>query len=274
MATPPSPPGDLPPEDPFLRHLKLIQEVINHASRRYHFRREEAEEFCSSTMVKLIEDDYRILREHKGRSSLKTYLTVVIQRLLLDYLNRIWGKWRPCEEAKRLGPLAIQLDRMLSRDEFTFDEACNQLQRNHGVTASWQELQALAARLPPRAQRHLEGEEELQNVPAREPAPDERVWNSDLEPTRRRVAACLFRAVKSLPGEDQLLLKQLLEADFSISDLARAHGYNQKALYRRRDKIYAALGEALKREGVRREDIKEILGSLDFKLFSRREETG
>src|SRR4029453_14108130 len=46
-------------------------------------------------MLRLVEDDYDVLRRFQARSSLPTYVTVVIQRLFLDYRNRLWGKWRP-----------------------------------------------------------------------------------------------------------------------------------------------------------------------------------
>lgn len=250
-----------PPDDPFFGHLKLIQEVIQHSCRRYHFRPEEAEEFSSSVMLKLMEDDYRILREYKGRSSFKTFLTVVIQRQLLDHLNRIWGKWRPCEEAKRIGPLAIQLDRMLHRDELTFDEACNQLQHNHGVTASWQELQSIAARLPARIQRHLEGEEELRNAPDWGLTPEELLLEKERAGERRRIKVALYRAIQTLPADDRLLILMWLQ--FKVRDIARMRGVEDKPLYRRIEKIREALRKALEREGVRRQDIDEILRSHD-----------
>jgi RNA polymerase sigma factor for flagellar operon FliA len=40
----------------------------------------EADDFASHPKLKLIEDDYAILRKFQGRSSLRTYLTVVIER--------------------------------------------------------------------------------------------------------------------------------------------------------------------------------------------------
>jgi len=62
MATLPTPPGDLPPEDLFLGHLKLIEEVISHCCRRSHFSREEVEDFGGHVKCRLIEDDHAIWR--------------------------------------------------------------------------------------------------------------------------------------------------------------------------------------------------------------------
>jgi hypothetical protein len=78
MATLPSTPGDPPLMEFYLEHEKLIKEITAHFCRRYHFSREEAEDFGSHVKLKLIDDDCSILRQHQGKSSMKTYLTVVI----------------------------------------------------------------------------------------------------------------------------------------------------------------------------------------------------
>jgi hypothetical protein len=54
--------------------------------------------------LKLIENDYRILRSFEGLASLGTYLTTVIARLFLDFQIHEWGRWRPSAAATRLGP--------------------------------------------------------------------------------------------------------------------------------------------------------------------------
>ena len=123
MATLPSPPSDLPPMDLFLGHQKLIEEVIAHCCRRSHFKREEAEDFGSLVKIKFLEDDCAILREYQGKSSIRTYLTVVIKRLLMDYQDHLWGKWRYSAEAERLGPVAMRLERLLQREDVPLDEA-------------------------------------------------------------------------------------------------------------------------------------------------------
>jgi hypothetical protein len=48
MATLPSPPPELTPEQLYLGHLKLIDEIAKHAAQRRHFSREEGEDFADS----------------------------------------------------------------------------------------------------------------------------------------------------------------------------------------------------------------------------------
>jgi RNA polymerase sigma factor (sigma-70 family) len=256
MATLPSPPGDLPPERLFLEHLELIKRLIAFTSRRYRLRPDDAEEFSSRVMVKLIEDNYGVFRKYEGGSSLKTYLGIVIQRQMLDFLNHLWGKWRPSEEAKRLGPVALLLEELLIRDEISFDEAVRMLQ-NKGLEIPWQKLEKIAARLPQRSQRRKEGEELLEHTPTTEPGPDQRVEEQEKGVTRRRVLAALHRALATLPPEDKLLM--LMWTEESVAEISRSRNMEQKPLYRRIDKIKAALRKAFEREGIRKKDIGDIL---------------
>ena len=44
-------------------------------------------------------------------------------RLLLDWRNSQYGKWRPSRQATRLGRHAITLERLMSRDSLSAAEA-------------------------------------------------------------------------------------------------------------------------------------------------------
>src|SRR6185503_194492 len=97
-------------EQRFLSALSDIERVIRFIARRNRLGRAEEEEFAGEVRLAFVEDDYRILDRFQGNSSLRTYLTVVIQRLFLDYRQKLWGKWRPSAEAQRRGPLACRLE--------------------------------------------------------------------------------------------------------------------------------------------------------------------
>ena len=110
-------------EQLFLSELALIERVIAWVCARRCLRGAEAEDFGSTVKLRLIENDYEILGRFEGRSSLKTYMTVVVHRLYLDYQTQRFGKWRPSAEARRLGPVALRLEALLYRDGLTFEEA-------------------------------------------------------------------------------------------------------------------------------------------------------
>ncbi|HKI01334.1 MAG TPA: sigma-70 family RNA polymerase sigma factor [Thermoanaerobaculia bacterium] len=246
--------------DLFLGHLQLIEAVIAHCCRRAHFKREEAEDFGSHVKLKLIEDDCAVIRQYQGKSNIKTYLTVVIRRLLLDYQDHLWGKWRYSAEAERLGPVAMRLERLLEREKYTLEQACQILRMNEKIEMSEAELRDLAAKLPPRIGRHVVGEESLAAEPDRGPRPDERVEENEREGMSRRVYMTLQGCLAALPKEDRLFVRMRME--YSVAQIARIRGVEQKPLYRRLEKIYKELRKCLGTHGIRRQDLEQVLGSL------------
>lgn len=245
------------PEATFLAHLPHIDKVVTSLCRRQHLRKEECEDFRSRVHIKLIDNDYAVIRKFQGRSSLKTYLTTVVTNEMKDFQNHIWGKWRPSAEAERLGPTAILLERLLVRDGYSFEEAVQILQTNYKIEMSWQEMEKIAGRLPSRSSREMEGEEVLGNLPAPGDAADDDVAREEREAVRRKVARTLPEALKILSDEDRLILKMRMNG-FTVAQIARTLHLEQKQLYRRIEKILNDLRQEVERLGLRREDVKEL----------------
>jgi RNA polymerase sigma factor for flagellar operon FliA len=246
------------PEPLFLENLPLVDRAARRACGRRGLRPEEIEDFLSHVKLRLIEDDYAILRKFEGRASLGTYLEVVVNRLLLDYQNHFWGKWRPCAEAKRLGPVAIELERLTVRDGLGFDEACEVLRTGRGARFSVRELADLAAKLPPRHRRRIEGEERLASLPAPSGGAEERVEGQE----RRALAGRVWRAFRSaicrLPAEDRLILR--MRGRFQVAEIARALHLDPKPLYRRLERLLEKARIHMEAEGIQAADVEEILG--------------
>src|SRR5262245_9404414 len=112
-----------PVAPPTPAQLALLAQVVRNVAKVGRLSRDDAEDFAQSVQLKFLERDYDVLRRFEGRSSLKTYLTVVVRRLLLDWQDHAYGKWRPTATALRLGPHAVQLERLVNRDAFTATEA-------------------------------------------------------------------------------------------------------------------------------------------------------
>src|SRR5687768_16697933 len=116
--------------------------------------------------MRLVENDYAIVRKFAGRSSFATFLSVVVQRMFLDFRIQAWGKWHSSAEAKRLGDTAVELERLLVRDGRTIDEAFAIISAEDPSLTS-ANLAALAERLPSRPpSRRLVDLEEAATVPA------------------------------------------------------------------------------------------------------------
>ena len=257
MAPTPPPSKNRPPEEVLLENLQVIQDIIAHCARR--FSSQDAEDFSQTVMCRLIEDDYRIIREYRKRSTLRTYLAVAIKRMLLDYQNHLWGKWHYSAEAKRLGPIAMRLEVLLYRDRLSFDEACRVL-LGKDAKITRQELEALQAKLPFRIPRRFVSEEQLEAETDRQPRPDERLEEKELGILSRRVHGIVLQCIKARPSEDQVLI--WMRVELSVAEIARIRRMEQKPLYRRLDKIYKELRKDLARHGVRKKDIEAILGKL------------
>src|SRR3954468_11669757 len=94
------------PHEILVANLDTINELCGATARRYRLLPADAEEFAAVVRLRLIENDYDVLRKFRGESSLRTFLSVVIARYCLDYQVSRFGKWRPSARAKRLGPAA------------------------------------------------------------------------------------------------------------------------------------------------------------------------
>jgi RNA polymerase sigma-70 factor (ECF subfamily) len=65
------------------RYLGLIYHVVNHVAyaRSVVLKPEDVEDVAAQVFVALVQDDYKVLRQFRGRSALPTYLTVIARRV-------------------------------------------------------------------------------------------------------------------------------------------------------------------------------------------------
>ena len=104
---------------PTATQLTLLDSVIAAVARVHRLKREDRDDFAQSAHLRLAERRYDVFARFAGRSSLRTFLTVVVTRLLLDWRNGQRGKWRPSAEARRRGTWAVELERLVFRDGYT-----------------------------------------------------------------------------------------------------------------------------------------------------------
>ena len=240
-------------------NLALVDRTIAFACRRYRFTPEDAEEFASVVKLKLVDDDYAVLRAYEERSSFSTFINIVVQRLALDYLNHLWGKWHSSAEAKRLGDSAVELERLLHRDGRSLDEAATILCARHpGLTR--ESLASLAARLPVRAPRHYEVDlEEADSVSTRADA-EERLMTADRKRLSERIAAVVSDILARLPDDDRLILQLRFEGELTVAQIARMLHIEQKLLYRRIEQRMRELKRELQKNGIAWRDVLDLIG--------------
>lgn len=250
-------------EEFFLDHLPLIEQIVASTGRRKGLTPEEIEDFDAEVKLRLVDNDYAILRAYQGRSSFATYITAVIARLLLDLRNHEWGKWHTSAEAERSGPVAIDLEQHLYRDGRTLDEAYAELVRQHpGVTRA--DVDALYVRLRQRVRRRMVELDEANAVEAAENS--DSIHRSEVA---KKISGVMSEQLAKLPEEDQLLLRMRFEIEMTIPQIAQSLGVDDQVLYRRLYRIFRQLRGALKQSGIAWRDAKELIGEdrvlLDFR---------
>jgi RNA polymerase sigma-70 factor (ECF subfamily) len=72
------------------RFLGLIYHVVHHTShlRSVPLRPEDIEDLAAEVLLQIVANDYAVLRQFRGNSSLATYLTVIARRICVHELAR------------------------------------------------------------------------------------------------------------------------------------------------------------------------------------------
>lgn len=253
--------GELP-EDPW----PLIERVMARVARRQALSVDEAEDFTSWARLRLLEGGSATLAKFEGKSTLETFLRVVLLNLFRDYRIAKWGKWRPSAVARRLGPAAIRLETLIYRDGLSSQEAVAIVSSQLGSSTPAVEIERLAERLPNRSRPRFEREEALHEVPALAGDGESAVVALELEAKVRKTQEALRAALGRLPPQDRLVLKLRFQEGLKIVEIARALGIAAKNLYPRLERCMTLLRRALEEEGVQAEDVRMLLDWEDLDL--------
>lgn len=238
------------------------------AVRRERWLGDDAEDFAQWVRLQLLEHKDRWLGAYGGRSSMATYIAVIVTNLVRDYRNHKLGKWRPSAAARRAGKVGIRLDELLHRDRRGLDEAIEILRRNEGFALSATELRTLAGTLPPHYPRRFDDEtpEDL----ASDDRADARLDRSERLEEAARADRALTESIDSLPPEDCLMLRLRYVEGFTIARIARRLGKRQRPLYRHFDALYDVLKTRLQAAGLTKQSVADILGSdSSFRALTR-----
>jgi RNA polymerase sigma factor (sigma-70 family) len=254
-----------------VENLPLVRQVVLAVCQRYRLAADDQAELTSAVSLKLVDDDYAVLRQFKGRSSVRTFLFIVARRVLLDWRDGQWGKWRPSMGARRLGPSAVLLEQLTVRDGLTVDEAIATLGNRRGPIPSNADLRELHAKLPARAPRRkpLEGLAPLEElVPCAGDRPDAVLERQDLARQAARVQQVLRGVLVSLDRDERTLLRRRFSHGESVADIARASGVDPKAMYRRFELLLRRIRQALESEALNRSDVRPLVGQAEIQLGS------
>lgn len=243
----------------YSEHADTIESVLASTRRSRRLSADDGDEFSSWARLRLLEDECAVLRKFQGISSFKTFLVAVIQHLFLDWRDHEWGKWRNSAEAVRLGPVAKELERLVLRDGTDYEQAVQSLVSRR-VAESVRQCDEIWAKLSHRPPRRRASTDELDDSDHRVAAVDP----VEEHERRERIAAtrrAMHDAIRELPPADQLIIKLRFDDHVTVARIAKLVDEDQKALYRRFERLMKQLRQSMNARGISDEDLSDLFGS-------------
>ena len=241
-----------------LDQLEFIERTVAVVARRNAVSPWDAEDLSGQVKLRLMANDYAVLRKFEGRSRLTTYLTTVIHNIFRDFRIQRWGKWRPSAAAKRMGDLGVQMEALLYRDGFAEREAFAMLRDRFDVEATNRELESLAARLRPRTTRRVETDATLSRLESNDRG-DQGVRERERTEIRLRVASVLCKVLASLEPVDRLILRMRFADGLTIRAIALGLDLDQRRMYTRVQRLLLEVRRRVEAEGVGCDEVLEVL---------------
>lgn len=114
-------------EDFVDRYMGLVIHVINHTAqcRSMRLTAEDREDLMAEVFLEILKDDFAVLRHFRAQSSLATYLTVIVRRIVVRELLHQQPRTTLANVAEAVEPGTSVEERIHDRDEV--EELLNKL---------------------------------------------------------------------------------------------------------------------------------------------------
>ena len=245
-------------EQLLLDNLELVERTVGSIVHRYAVSSWDADDFCGQVKLRLVADDYAVLRQFAGRSRLSTYLTTVVMNLFRDFLIQRWGKWRPSAAAKRMGEIGVQLEALLYRDGFSSSEAFELMRNRFGVRVADEELEEIAIGLRPRNNRRFESDAVLARLQSAERS-DSGVLAAECGEAFERAETALQQVVCGLDAEERLILRMRFADGLTVRAIAEALDLEPRRMYARLRRLLTRVRQRVEKQGVSCEEVLDLL---------------
>jgi RNA polymerase sigma factor (sigma-70 family) len=221
----------------------------------------DPEGFFNDVLAHLTADDYKALREFKNRSTITTYLTIVISRLFIDIQRKHTGRSRTKDRARALGPIGEELYELIWEKGFPLDEAYEYLKQNDHITETLEEIEAMVDKITgrPRAHKGLaEGSEQPDIKSAFVSAEDPE--KELIKKERKKLANEVLNEIRlESSTEERFIIERKFplsedEEPKDLSEIARILGITTKAVDSRLRRILAKLKEKMLSRGLSFDD--------------------
>jgi hypothetical protein len=223
-----------------------VEQIIADLSRKHLLALTETDEFRMVVMRALERHDYELLRAFDGRSTWETYLNTVVTREFFSFQAALWGEWRPSRKAIRLGPVAMLLEELVVRDEFSLDDAIDWMRTSHRVDEPRHKIRELAVALGVAPSER----------PARTTSPSGPAAPQSVD---SRLRAALDDALALVSPDDRLIVELRFRDHQPLTRIARMLRLDVRPLQRRIDNITEVIRESLLTQGVALQDVDDML---------------
>jgi RNA polymerase sigma factor (sigma-70 family) len=237
-----------------------VRTAAAHIAMRFRLSRSDAEDLHGDLWVRLLANEGHVLRSYRGTARIETYLTTIARNLVLDGRRRVHGKWRASARARRFGSPGIELERLIAHQGFSIGAAIGR------VAARWPDadraaLTVFADSIERRPRRVEVGTDALFDQPCRTRSPFQILADREEARDGESLGRALSRALLSLDEADrQLVIARYIDGR-TVAELASAFGLDQKALYRRFDRLIQRLRSSLENGGFRAREAAALVGA-------------
>jgi len=234
----------------------------------------ETLELSNLILDKLRENNYKILKNFKGKSKLSTYLTVIIANQIVDTIRKKRGRSREKERAKPFGPLGTQIIQRILIEGCTIDQLYQELKSQNNLTYSIEKFEKIVEKIkgnpskstfsvssennPFLQKGHQDQESGELIVVDPKNNPEE---NTIQKQKREKISEVLDFIIGELNGEERLILRMRFptqgeETPKDINSIAQLLAISQKAAYKRISRILKKCRQILIQRGF---DINDLL---------------
>lgn len=247
----------------YLQNLEVIERIARYVARKNFLSPEEADDFTQDVHLRLIENDYAVLGQFEGKSKVSTYLTTVIVHRYSELQEKLWGKWRPRAETERMGAKAILLERLLTRDGYSFEEAVSMLTTPAGLDFTRAELEWIYQRLPVRVDRQRPLSIDDVPEPVNPTEADDPVEASERARLAARLKQAIEKELERFAPPDGLILTLRFWNGLTMRAISAIVDIDQKKLFRHVDKLLAELCRRLEDAGFTKSEVADFLSHHD-----------
>ena len=255
------------PADIFAASTSLIDRIVAGVCRRTRLTGADAEDFASEVSLALLEDDYAVLQRFEGRSSLQSFLSVVIERLFYDRRTRNLGRWFPSAQAEHMGAAAVLIEKLLTRDRRPIEQVRPIVLAAH-PELTHAEIDRVAARLPHRTSRPrpVAIDDVSSGSFVAVDSADTRVLEAEASAVAERAATIVRETLASFPLEDRMIIRMHFGTSMSIAQISRVTRLPQRPLYRRIEGLTGRFRKALTDAALDPQSVSGLIGATAVEM--------